>query len=41
MTEPIKPRNDVKFGGVEFNSNDVAKREKIIKENGGIRYSVF
>lgn len=41
MTEPIKPRNDVKFGGVEFNSNDVVKREKIIKENGGIRYSVF
>ena len=41
MTEPIKPMNLINYGGVEFNSNDVAKKQKVFNEQGGVRYSVF
>lgn len=41
MTEPVKPKNNITFGGVRFNANDIAKKEKKFNEQGAIRYSVF
>lgn len=41
MTEPLKPTDYINFGGVKFNSNDIAQKQTLIKENGAVRYSVF
>lgn len=41
MTKPIRPLNLIKYGGVEFNSNDIASKKKVSNEQGNIRYSVF
>lgn len=41
MTEPVKPKMNITFGGVRFNANDIEKKEKKFNEQNAIYYSVF
>lgn len=39
MTNEINPQNQINFGGVQVNQNEIASK-KVVKENGATRYII-